>query len=435
MSTAIMSTGGVCWDYNKFHGDWNDSNDVADIQLKDQYSYGSIAHQQQPQSIGTNRVGAQTMRNSINGLHTLPNGVSMGSDAQLLQNQIAAIQQQQQQQQKMLHNALTRTISHQPTNSDLQLLQSNLDAITSSECHRKLERTQSEPAPQVNQQVNTSRYKTELCRPFKETGECKYGEKCQFAHGENELRTVQRHPKYKTEYCRTFYGVGLCPYGSRCHFLHDLSDDDNTRAQNNRANANRNESAAIPTANGRIAAHQNGFGRNITSAEVDAITKAARFIGTIKDEPMPMASHRTFGRSASLMNTNAIASIGGVHPLPMSPPLSMSTGSDRASPICSLSPTNSIASFPFTEQNSTFGVNNVNNLTNGIYSSHITPPASPPAMVTVTPPPTPILAAAGATKSIPINVNGISNAEKSRLPIFNQISCASTINTLKNLPL
>lgn len=84
-------------------------------------------------------------------LHTLPNGVSMGPDAQLVQNQIAVLQQQQQQQQqKMLHNALTRTISHQPTNSELQLLQSNLDAMTSNECHRKLERTQSEPAPQVN---------------------------------------------------------------------------------------------------------------------------------------------------------------------------------------------------------------------------------------------------------------------------------------------
>lgn len=81
-------------------------------------------------------------------MHTLPNGVSIGPDAQLLQNQIAVIQQQQQH--KMLHNALTRTISHQPTSADLQLLQSNLDAVPSAECHRKLERTQSEPAPQVN---------------------------------------------------------------------------------------------------------------------------------------------------------------------------------------------------------------------------------------------------------------------------------------------
>ena len=45
-------------------------------------------------------------------------------------------------------------------------------------------------------------YKTELCRSWEEKGTCRYGAKCQFAHGEEELRTVQRHPKYKTEICR-----------------------------------------------------------------------------------------------------------------------------------------------------------------------------------------------------------------------------------------
>ncbi|KFB52417.1 AGAP010954-PA-like protein [Anopheles sinensis] len=79
---------------------------------------------------------------------------------------------------------------------------------SSSSGHRKLERTQSEPLPQ---QVNTSRYKTELCRPYEEAGECKYGDKCQFAHGMQELRNLQRHPKYKTELCRTFHSVGFCP--------------------------------------------------------------------------------------------------------------------------------------------------------------------------------------------------------------------------------
>lgn len=33
MSTAIMQTGAMGWDHNKFH-DSNDWNDVADIQLK-----------------------------------------------------------------------------------------------------------------------------------------------------------------------------------------------------------------------------------------------------------------------------------------------------------------------------------------------------------------------------------------------------------------
>jgi hypothetical protein len=89
--------------------------------------------------------------------------------------------------------------------------------------------------------VCVTRYKTELCRPFTETGKCKYGDKCQFSHGMKELRLLMRHPKYKTEYCRTFhtskqeicsqsfnffsnYIAGYCPYGPRCHFIHDMHE-------------------------------------------------------------------------------------------------------------------------------------------------------------------------------------------------------------------
>ncbi|KAG1787871.1 uncharacterized protein HD556DRAFT_1448374 [Suillus plorans] len=63
-------------------------------------------------------------------------------------------------------------------------------------------------------------YKTELCRSWEEKGSCRYGAKCQFAHGEDELRNVARHPKYKTEICRTFWVSGACPYGKRCCFIH-----------------------------------------------------------------------------------------------------------------------------------------------------------------------------------------------------------------------
>lgn len=68
-----------------------------------------------------------------------------------------------------------------------------------------------------------SLYKTELCRSWEETGTCRYGNKCQFAHGREELRFVQRHPKYKTEVCRTFATTGTCPYGTRCRFIHPTS--------------------------------------------------------------------------------------------------------------------------------------------------------------------------------------------------------------------
>lgn len=113
-----------------------------------------------------------------------------------------------------------------------------LEAPEAYRTHRKLDRSVSEPHPNVfsarsalQQQTSvsasssssssSSRYKTELCRPFEESGSCKYGEKCQFAHGREELRTVARHPKYKTDLCKTYHTTGLCPYGPRCHFIHN----------------------------------------------------------------------------------------------------------------------------------------------------------------------------------------------------------------------
>eukprot|EP00002_Diphylleia_rotans_P001237 TRINITY_DN10695_c0_g1_i1.p1 TRINITY_DN10695_c0_g1~~TRINITY_DN10695_c0_g1_i1.p1 ORF type:complete len:161 (-),score=32.18 TRINITY_DN10695_c0_g1_i1:655-1137(-) len=53
----------------------------------------------------------------------------------------------------------------------------------------------------ASSQNHMNRYKTEMCRTFEDTGSCSYGAKCQYAHGKEELRSVQRHPKYKTEIC------------------------------------------------------------------------------------------------------------------------------------------------------------------------------------------------------------------------------------------
>lgn len=79
--------------------------------------------------------------------------------------------------------------------------------------------------PDLVKQGNQARYKTELCRAFQDKGVCKYGEKCQFAHGGPELRALPRHPKYKTEMCRTFHSTGICPYGPRCHFIHNSEQE------------------------------------------------------------------------------------------------------------------------------------------------------------------------------------------------------------------
>ena len=69
-------------------------------------------------------------------------------------------------------------------------------------------------------------YKTELCKHFMEYGTCRYGPKCQFAHGEHELRGVLRHPKYRTTHCKAYSSTGKCQYGSRCRFIHEDKTED-----------------------------------------------------------------------------------------------------------------------------------------------------------------------------------------------------------------
>jgi hypothetical protein len=41
------------------------------------------------------------------------------------------------------------------------------------------------------QQQQTELYKTELCHTFVTTGVCRYGRRCRFAHGAQELRPVR----------------------------------------------------------------------------------------------------------------------------------------------------------------------------------------------------------------------------------------------------
>merc|ERR1712042_38242 len=69
--------------------------------------------------------------------------------------------------------------------------------------------------------TSNPRFKTEICRNFKEKGTCLYGDLCQFAHGKHELRKdFVRHNKYKTKLCQKYWIQGYCAYGPRCNFIH-----------------------------------------------------------------------------------------------------------------------------------------------------------------------------------------------------------------------
>lgn len=65
-----------------------------------------------------------------------------------------------------------------------------------------------------------TKFKTELCKNW-QAGECKFGSKCAFAHGFEELSEKKHLPNnYKTKICKQFHEELYCSYGSRCQFIH-----------------------------------------------------------------------------------------------------------------------------------------------------------------------------------------------------------------------
>ena len=85
------------------------------------------------------------------------------------------------------------------------------------------------------------KYKTILCKHFDTPQGCSYGEKCQFAHGNKELRAynAQIMPQmplgnltksqnsilnYKIVKCKNFEKDGTCKYGQHCTFAHGDKD-------------------------------------------------------------------------------------------------------------------------------------------------------------------------------------------------------------------
>ena len=72
--------------------------------------------------------------------------------------------------------------------------------------------------------VDKTKYKTEMCKNWIEVGQCRYGNKCQFAHGDHELMGKAppvNNNKYKSKTCSTFNEKLYCPYGQRCLFKHE----------------------------------------------------------------------------------------------------------------------------------------------------------------------------------------------------------------------
>ncbi|CAI5759090.1 unnamed protein product [Candida verbasci] len=105
-------------------------------------------------------------------------------------------------------------IQHQPVNSIWNL---HVDSMLSSDDDLF---NFDQVIPQQKQPVNTQLYKTELCASFMKIGICPYDSKCQFAHGELELKKVERSPKWRSKPCQNWTKYGTCRYGNRCCFKH-----------------------------------------------------------------------------------------------------------------------------------------------------------------------------------------------------------------------
>ena len=91
----------------------------------------------------------------------------------------------------------------------------------------KMKKNAMDPVNFEEEKKNDPKYKTELCKSFIENNFCQYGNKCRFAHGENELVIKAKISNYKRKLCKSFFNEGFCPYGIRCNFRHDqrkLSD-------------------------------------------------------------------------------------------------------------------------------------------------------------------------------------------------------------------
>ncbi|CAJ1942642.1 unnamed protein product [Cylindrotheca closterium] len=76
------------------------------------------------------------------------------------------------------------------------------------------------------------RIKTELCMHHRRGNDCPFGEKCTYAHGEEELQLtrlmdmqraglIEDAETYRTKPCWTYVATGSCPFGRRCGSIHD----------------------------------------------------------------------------------------------------------------------------------------------------------------------------------------------------------------------
>ena len=110
---------------------------------------------------------------------------------------------------------------------------------------------------------NPQKYKTMLCKHFSSPKGCSFGDKCQFAHGVDDLRTSNGTPmsnpqmqkmatqekkslnlqNYKIVKCKYWEKDHNCRYGSLCTFAHG---DEELRTKSDNMIANQGQMGGFP---------------------------------------------------------------------------------------------------------------------------------------------------------------------------------------------
>lgn len=72
------------------------------------------------------------------------------------------------------------------------------------------------PSSTYATRFDTNSFKTRMCKNYKNSGVCKFADRCSFAHGQDELKEV-------TVMCKN-YATGTCKYGRKCQFAHGYDD-------------------------------------------------------------------------------------------------------------------------------------------------------------------------------------------------------------------
>jgi len=140
------------------------------------------------------------------------------------QEEVFNFEEQQQLQQSSQKHSHRGNFHHNHKSGSTSSASSTSSSVEANSPNSYAYQAKAQQQTQQNQQasVNTQLYKTELCASFMKMGICPYGNKCQFAHGENELKSIERPPKWRSKPCANWSKFGSCRYGNRCCFKHGV---------------------------------------------------------------------------------------------------------------------------------------------------------------------------------------------------------------------